>query len=151
MTAPTQSVEQKRASKLVNLTYISNSRLHVQDQAKEIELLISHARRSNEVEGITGVLLFTGKHFAQTLEGTTAAVDVLMTRISRDKRHEAVVFIDRHEVASRIFHEWSLAYSGPSVSLARLVERALNEALGERQHNVNRLLRLIQEFGRPGR
>lgn len=151
MITSTTSTEQKRLPTLINMTYVSDSRLPVQTQAKEIEVLVDRARRSNEIAGITGALLFTGKRFAQTLEGSAIEVDALMARVMRDERHEAIVVIDRHEVAARVFRGWSLAYSGPSVSLSRLVERALRGALGKDQFEVNRLLRLIQEFGRPGR
>ena len=44
--------------------------------------------------GVTGVLCFSGDHFAQLLEGPPGALDVLMGAIRRDARH-------------RILREWS--------------------------------------------
>ena len=97
------------------------------------------------------MLLFTGTRFVQTLEGSAAVIDPLMTRIGRDRQHGRLVVIDRHEVPTRNFKKWAMAYSGPSTFVERIVTRAVTGArLGE-PDDVRRLLLLIHEFAAPGR
>lgn len=147
MPASSPITPSERPLALTNLTYISDCRIPVDNQAALVEALVWHARRSNAIDGITGGLLCTGARFVQTLEGTVAAVDALMTRIERDDRHTCLVVIDQREVVTRTFGQWALAYSGPSVSIARIVERALAGAKGGKPGDVNRLLQLMRQFG----
>lgn len=43
--------------------------------------------RRNAAQEITGMLLFTGRHFAQLIEGEPQVVDATMARIKADPRH----------------------------------------------------------------
>ena len=136
-----------RPPTLISLTYVSECRVPVGNQDVMIQAILAFARESNAADGITGALLFTGLSFVQTLEGPEIAVSALMTRIEGDRRHTGVAVIDRHEVKARTFAHWSMAYSGPSVFVEREVARALEGARGGRRNDVNRLLRLVREFG----
>lgn len=128
---------------LINLTFISECRIPVDDQEHAIEALSRDACHSNEIADITGALLFTGQHFVESLEGPTAKVNDLMARIELDPRHTDIVVIDRRRVTSRAFARWAMAYSGRSVFVARMAAAA---RCGN-QVEVRRLLRLIREFG----
>jgi hypothetical protein len=57
---------------------------------------------------ITGCLLYSGRHFAQVLEGGSAAIDDLVVRIAADKRHNGFVVAIDHQVAKRKFPSWSM-------------------------------------------
>ena len=48
---------------------------------------------STASRGITGVLVYAEGVFLQVLEGETEAITLLMARISRDLRHEAVAVL----------------------------------------------------------
>ena len=110
-------------------------------------MLLAHADKFNEANGVTGVLLFTGNHFAQTLEGPPTVVDQLMARIGQDQRHKVLRTVDRHDVATRKFKTWSMAYSGASIFIAGIVSRPLTPHCTSR--DVSRLVRLLAEFTTP--
>ena len=132
---------------MINVTYVSESRIATDGVAAELRLLVTAASRRNGRDQITGALAFTGTHFVQTLEGTAASVDALMVSIARDPRHTALAVIDRHEVAVPNFPTWSMAYAGPSLFVARTVAQGLTGFDRGVAGDVARLLRLMVEFG----
>lgn len=68
------------------------------------------SQRNNRRRDITGCLIFTGRHFAQTLEGSDAALTALTARLFCDPRHtDHRVVVDR-SVQLRQYPEWSMAY-----------------------------------------
>lgn len=66
--------------------------------------------RVNEQRAITGMLLFSGVHFAQVLEGPAPALAALMASIAADPRHREVRVLSRTAVTRRDFTGWSMAY-----------------------------------------
>ena len=75
-----------------------------------IEALLRHSRRSNEGGQITGCLLFSGRCFAQVLEGERSAVVELARRIARDPRHTEVRVLNEGGRAEREYSGWSMGY-----------------------------------------
>lgn len=81
--------------------------------------ILAAARRNNQANDITGLLMFNGKRFLQVLEGPIDAVEATFARIDRDPRHRAQVVLARKTVAQREFGDWSMAYrdgTGPTDS-----------------------------------
>jgi hypothetical protein len=75
--------------------------------------IVGTSQMRNRRADITGVLAYTGGHFAQALEGDAARVESLMQAISSDSRHESVRVLTRVPRAdglpdSRDFHAWSM-------------------------------------------
>ena len=66
------------------LAYVSRPRPGL--SVVEIPRIVSVCRARNEVEGITGVLLYTGLDFAQVIEGSWQPVVDLWERIRADER-----------------------------------------------------------------
>lgn len=86
--------------------YVSRSAKGVdQDDVDEI-VRVSQAR--NREHRLTGMLLFTGAHFAQMLEGEPSRLDGLIGRILADRRHGDVRVLGRDRLARRRFRQWSL-------------------------------------------
>lgn len=79
-----------------------------QMSAGELEDLLTGARFRNRHHGVTGVLLYDSGHFAQVLEGPTAAVERLMQNIAKDGRHRDFQVISRSEVDERYFVGWDM-------------------------------------------
>lgn len=75
-----------------------------------IEALLQSSRRSNEGLGVTGCLLFSGRCFAQVIEGEEATVTALAQRIAADPRHADVRFLSEARRAEREYADWSLGY-----------------------------------------
>ena len=97
---------------------------------------------------VTGALVFTGKNFAQVLEGRREAVEELMQSINKDERHRDVDVVAVDEIKERRFPGWSLAYAGPSIFVDRhirpLVEK--NVGGGFEELAADMLISLMREF-----
>ena len=75
-----------------------------------VRSILATSRRNNLRLGITGVLLISQGYFAQLLEGSRPAVDSLLDRIMRDRRHSDIVSVHERSVGLRDFGSWSMAF-----------------------------------------
>ncbi|QCP87015.1 BLUF domain-containing protein [Cereibacter sphaeroides] len=91
---------------LVSLTYRSRARLA--DPTAQIVQIMRAARVRNLRLGITGILLYNGVHFVQTIEGPRAACDELFRLISADPRHQEILAFGFERIAARRFPDWSM-------------------------------------------
>jgi hypothetical protein len=106
---------------LITLMYVSTSRLDPATATKAVETIVAGSRLGNQAAGITGALLFTGTHFVQVLEGDSAAIDALMTKLRADSRHENLIIANRALLRDRKFADWDLVYSGVAHFVRRRV------------------------------
>ena len=73
--------------------------------------IVKTARNFNKEHQITGLLVFDGQRFCQYIEGPQSALQALIDRIGRDRRHHQ--FESKHHaslVGERMFACWSMAY-----------------------------------------
>ena len=75
---------------LATWLYVSTSLLGSDADAEIVGIRHAAERRNPEL-GLTGVLIFSGHHFAQFLEGPHDGLDVMKTSIFGDARHAAVL------------------------------------------------------------
>jgi EAL domain-containing protein (putative c-di-GMP-specific phosphodiesterase class I) len=80
-------------------------RSHICDDVpvKALENLLLKANKNNELNEVTGILLFNGTHFFQLLEGPEQAVKTIYDHICLDKRHHNLVELMRDYAPSRHF------------------------------------------------
>ena len=114
--------------------------------AAQIADLVEKARERNATLGVTGALIYSEKHFAQALEGDAAALVELMQSIRRDPRHKDVIILEDAPIPRRRFEGWSLGYSGPSIFVDKIIERAIYEAHRASDRGFIELMRLMAEF-----
>lgn len=93
---------------MISTTYLSSATELWTDE--ELQRLLAESRANNAEVGVTGVLLYSGGNFIQTLEGPPDAVDDLMARVSEDPRHKDVYVVRRDEITDRAFAEWSMGF-----------------------------------------
>jgi len=93
---------------LVRLLYVS--RLAHSVTADDVARIVANAHRKNRQLDLTGVLIFREGRFAQVLEGREEAVDLLMSRIVLDPRHEDVQVQARVPILRRLFASWNMAF-----------------------------------------
>jgi len=91
---------------LRSLTYVSEARESMSEA--EFTQLGLQAGRLNALDGITGLLVFNGARFCQTIEGAPAAIDSLLGRLNADPRHCAINVIDDQPVSQRRFRSWDM-------------------------------------------
>jgi hypothetical protein len=98
------------SSTLHRLLYLS--RAQIDPCGPEPRRILEVATERNAALDVTGVLCFSGDHFAQVLEGPPEAVDELMTSIRADSRHKVLrEWPSRHVEGGRWFPGWSMAYA----------------------------------------
>jgi len=69
----------------------------------QLDDLLTKARQNNSKLDITGMLIYTGGHFIQVLEGKEYVVKKLYDTIRKDKRHKDTIVIYESELAERQF------------------------------------------------
>ncbi|WP_299052116.1 BLUF domain-containing protein [uncultured Nocardioides sp.] len=101
-----------------SLTYVSTAAAPFRLSALH-DLMVSSRARNASLD-VTGMLLYAGGRFIQTLEGPADAVDGLFERIAADPRHRRVVRTLHDDVVERSFPDWSMGfdYLGDEESLA---------------------------------
>ena len=124
---------------LKSLTYTSWAKPGL--RAEDVESILEAARINNPMQGLSGVLIFNGANFMQILEGVEPAVDELVARLKRDKRHSNIAIRDEQSIARRNFPNWAMAYvtleNGQFIGEAE-VERLLNRDLSPSIRNMIR-------------
>lgn len=91
---------------LRTLTYTSLAALDM--TAADLEAIHRSALQHNAMDGITGLLIFNGTHFLQIVEGVPSAIDELLERLRRDRRHTGLEVRDDRAIADRCFGGWSM-------------------------------------------
>ena len=95
-------------SALLRIVYVSTS-MPPFTEAGLLELL-THARRTNQGLGITGMLLYKDGNWLQVLEGSAPTVREMFGRIRRDPRHQDVTAVLEEPIAERQFDHWSMGF-----------------------------------------
>ena len=90
------------------LVYVSSTRPNWTEA--ELDRLLTRSRIHNGARGITGMLLYVGGSFVQSLEGPAAVTAPLIDRIRADKRHWHVRCLVDREITVRDFADWSLGF-----------------------------------------
>lgn len=74
--------------------------------------ILDIATERNAALGVTGVLCFSGDHFAQLLEGDQGALAQLMDSIRRDPRHQMLQeWPAETALDARWFGRWAMGYA----------------------------------------
>ena len=100
------------------LAYVS--RLRPGLSPGEIPRIVSVCRARNELEDISGVLLFTGADFAHLIEGPPETVANLWARIRADDRHCDIVTLFDENALSRWFADWRVGYPTDSAAAVQI-------------------------------
>ena len=74
----------------------------------QLENMLAIARRRNQDMCFTGLLIYSGGHFLQVLEGESRSLERLYAKIEVDKRHRNVRRLASIKIESRMFSKWSM-------------------------------------------
>lgn len=97
---------------LQTIAYVSRARIDEGDFDGAMHDIIEAAQRNNAADQITGVLVTSGCHFLQVLEGPVDPVRELMAKLQADPRHSDIRMIDDCLVRHRRYPDWSMRYAG---------------------------------------
>lgn len=93
-------------STLYHLIYTSKAT--EQFKTKELDSLMKQARFNNFIYQVTGLLLYGEAQFIQVLEGEKNNIDVIMDKITQDKRHTQIDIITYQPIHERAFDSWNM-------------------------------------------
>jgi hypothetical protein len=130
-------------------TYVSRSCIAKGDAEREVEHLVEQSRLSNARLRVTGVLVFSGTHFAQYIEGPRQSIAELRSAIQSDGRHQDVMTVSEAQIEARKLADWSLAYSGASRVVSRAIHRAIHEAERRDAAAATTLLSTLLQLAAP--
>lgn len=75
---------------------------------EDLHAILEKARRFNEANGLTGMLVHSPEFFMQCIEGDRIAVNQLYHKIAKDPRHEDLLIIEAKDCDLRMFPAWSM-------------------------------------------
>ncbi|GHF71353.1 BLUF domain-containing protein [Seohaeicola zhoushanensis] len=101
-------------SELMTISYRSLARLR--EPSSQLQAILEESRQRNDELGVTGILLFDGTYFMQTIEGPVEATASVFARIVEDGRHDDVVPFGVAKIAKRAFPDWTMELIGPEVT-----------------------------------
>jgi hypothetical protein len=86
------------------------SRATVAFDNASVQSILQLSRRNNARIDVTGCLLFSGRCFAQVLEGEEKGVRSLVARVAADARHVDLRFLFEVRRDEREYGDWSMGY-----------------------------------------
>ena len=128
---------------LLTICYVSTSEGRLNED--DIGGLLEQSRARNEMNGVTGLLLYCDGNFIQYIEGKPEGLEPIWASIQRDRRHKNVSAVFKNVASSRIFENWSMAYKASMpIGLDSPILRSL-ESPGEPSH-AKTIVRLLESF-----
>ena len=100
---------------LHTLTYMSTA-TH-SPTPKELDHLVARAKARNEIEGVTGALIYSEGGFIQCIEGDNDALSRIYEFIKADRLHHSILELIREPIEAREFAEWSMTLRSTNPSL----------------------------------
>lgn len=101
---------------------VYRSRSVFADSDLDLFYLIAQARERNEIEGISGLLLYDRGHFYQWLEGEARSLAPVWDSIRRDGRHTDIEVLADRPIAFRLFTEWNMQFAHRDRHFVRLMD-----------------------------
>ena len=93
---------------LQHLVYFSNATLHL--SAVDVRAILGAAQVKNRRRDVTGLLLYSGRHFVQVLEGRGDQLDDLVKIIQADTRHAGLRVLVRESIKHRRYGAWAMGF-----------------------------------------
>ena len=107
--------------------------------------IMDHAKAENQKRGISGLLIFSTRFFAQWLEGETSAIDRLYDSIAKDVRHSAVTVREQCPIIQNRWSAWGMNL-GLLVHVDGLSESGDPSQMVDFEEEAKDLVKLRQRF-----
>ena len=93
---------------LIHIVYLSYSVKELSES--ELNSLLATIRKKNEIQNITGLLLYNDEAFIQVIEGNRETIHQIFDLISKDSRHSNIVKLLEEPITKRAFPDWSMGF-----------------------------------------
>jgi hypothetical protein len=77
---------------------------------QDLDGILDQSRRNNNVDDITGLLLYHDGNFFQILEGPKDKVEACYGHIERDPRHSGCLVLLTGDIEARSFASWDMGF-----------------------------------------
>ena len=91
---------------LVRVFYVSEAVAPMSDV--DLQVILGAAQIWNRRLDVTGMLAQSDGHFAQVLEGRSAAVAEVLQRVARDRHHTSMRIVLEESIERRQFARWAM-------------------------------------------
>lgn len=91
-----------------HIMYMSKATVAVPEE--ELKEMLAQWRKYNEKEDITGMLLYSGDHFVQLIEGPAENLKKLFSRINQDNHHTNIIKLADGKITHRLFADWTMGF-----------------------------------------
>jgi len=103
---------------LVRMVYVSTIVDRLDSGA--LPRILEVAKENNEKHDLTGLLVFSSKHYLQVIEGGRKSVNQLLNNLYHDERHSHLLVLGMEEISQRIFSQWSMQFV-PAIDATRQI------------------------------
>jgi hypothetical protein len=131
-------------NKTIQVLY--SSTITTKDYQKAIDDILLRARKNNDKNHLSGILLFRNGDFLQLLEGDKLNVYYTLKKIRDDERHMNMKILHEGEIPKRIFEGWQMAFKSENEKNPELQKKVL-EVLDSRgiSNNLD-LINMLNKF-----
>ncbi|WP_127904257.1 BLUF domain-containing protein [Solirhodobacter olei] len=130
---------------LLTISYRSVSRLN--DPVNDVLAILSESQARNRRLGVTGLLLYDGTYFMQTIEGPPDETGEVFVKIIEDKRHHDVVPFGISSIDARAFPDWQMKLIGPNATRRILPDIGNFDFSDERLAEVHASAKIVASRG----
>jgi len=125
---------------MLRITYTSEASETI--GARDIFRIVEQSAANNVAADLSGFLLFRRNRFFQVVEGEPPAIEQLMKRLERDKRHHSMTTLYREENKARSFARWRMKRfgQGQKTPIPEELARALIDAPAFLRQSVKEFL-----------
>jgi len=102
----------------------------------ELETQLKQYRYSNQLSGITGILMHLNGSFLQCIEGEKEALSSLYAKIQLDDRHTNVRTLLQAPIKEKLFESWYMGYYEYGESFIKIDESCKTHPLSELDKKV---------------
>jgi hypothetical protein len=92
------------------IRYIYTSKIAQTLDHQDLQNIVQSAKKYNQQNDITGLLISNFEYFFQVLEGPEQHVAALYEKIKVDPRHLGIHLMSQEGVTHRLFPDWRMGY-----------------------------------------
>jgi len=128
-----------------HIMYLSTALVLVPEA--ELKAMLTRWRQNNSRDQITGMLLYSGEHYVQLIEGDEADLRSLYAKITKDYHHTHIITLADGPINQRSFENWSMGFrSVDEASLAGLKGYIHPDGVTFPPYQEDSPVRVLQQF-----
>jgi hypothetical protein len=128
---------------LFRMIYVSEATGSVGSSLLALIDIIGVSEQNNRRDHLTGVLIRHEGRFLQILEGARTDLNRVMSRVSKDRRHDNLGILSDQPITERLFPDWAMARVEATPEIEAFMASDLTHA--EASGGIKRLLTSLRQ------